>query len=118
MATKRKHKGRKGQAVLSNQGRKVTATTRVSTRAGFAAPHNVLATPYSQDQSKMYAAMHKPLAEYDADGHLLVPSFGDKAANAQIAGLDRAQTKQAAWGGKCGTCYMVRSRTGKCDCNA
>lgn len=115
---KRKHKGRKGLAVLSNKGRKVAATTRVSTRPTFSAAENVLATPFSRDQSKMYAAMHKELGKYDSTGHLIVPKFGDAAANAQMEGLDRASTKQAAWGGKCGVCYMVRSRNGKCDCNA
>lgn len=121
MATKqRKHKGRKGLGVMSNSGRKVNATTRVSIRSQFSAPQNVLATPYSQDQYKTYGNLNKSLGSYDANGHLVVGGWpgADEEADRRIAGVDRAQTPAARWGKVCAGCHVQLARHGQCfDCN-
>lgn len=114
-ATPKKHKGRKGLGVLSNQGRKVTASNRASTAKVFAAPQNVLATPYNAHDSKTYANLHKELGKYK-NGELVLGNFpgADKAANLEIAGLQRAQTPQARWGTVCPGCNVQLPRTGVC----
>ena len=117
MATKtpKKHKGRKGLGVLSNQGRKVTASNRASTGKIFAAPHNVLATPYNAQDYKTYDDMHKELGVY-INGELALGNWpgADKAANLEIAGLQRAQTPQARWGNVCPGCNVQLPRSGVC----
>lgn len=113
---------RKGLPVLSNKGRKVQATTRTS---GLFTTGNKRSNnqPMGNLGYTYKAQMYGTPSSYE---HPSNSAFGrgmpsnrvlDDIADRATAGLSRAQTAQASWGGLCAGCNTKMSRTGKCFCS-